>query len=85
MAFALSRLAHGPSGPTPMGVFRSIQRDTYDDMMSGQLVAAQEKSGPGDLSKLLVGGDTWEVPERRLSEDSPRREPERRGVDSPAV
>ncbi len=85
MAFALSRLAHGPSGPTPMGVFRSIQRDTYDDMMSAQLVAANEKSGPGDLSKLLVGGDTWEVPERRLNEDSLRREPERRGVDSPAV
>ncbi len=25
IAFALSRLAHGPSGPTPIGVFRNVQ------------------------------------------------------------
>jgi hypothetical protein len=25
------------------------------------LIAAQEKSGPGDLAKLLRSGATWEV------------------------
>ena len=29
IAFSLSRLSHGPYGPTPLGVFRKVQRDTF--------------------------------------------------------
>ena len=83
-AFALSRLAHGPSGPTPMGIFRQIERPSYDELMERQLAAAHAKSGAGDLQKLLLSGDTWDVPERRVS-DGGREGPERRGVDTPAV
>jgi 2-oxoglutarate/2-oxoacid ferredoxin oxidoreductase subunit beta len=31
-AFALSRLAHNPTGPTPIGVFRAVDRPVYDDL-----------------------------------------------------
>ncbi|MEO7804552.1 MAG: 2-oxoacid:ferredoxin oxidoreductase subunit beta [Actinomycetota bacterium] len=62
LAFALSRLAHGPSSPTPMGIFRSVVRPAYDDAMKDQMDAALAKSGAGDLEKLLFGGETWEVP-----------------------
>jgi 2-oxoglutarate ferredoxin oxidoreductase subunit beta len=46
-----------------MGVFRSVERPTYDALMAQQLQAASEKS-PGDddaLQKLLLGADTWTV------------------------
>ncbi|NNC75868.1 MAG: 2-oxoacid:ferredoxin oxidoreductase subunit beta, partial [Acidimicrobiia bacterium] len=61
LAFALSRLAHGPNGPTPIGVFRKVERDDYGEMMGAQLDAAVEKRGPGDLAKLLTSAGTWTV------------------------
>jgi 2-oxoglutarate ferredoxin oxidoreductase subunit beta len=57
----LSRLARGPFEPTPVGVFRSVERPTYGDLVQHQLVAASESKGPGDLAKLLASGSTWEV------------------------
>ena len=47
--------------PTPMGVFRSIQRPTYEAEVQRQLVGAAERQGPGDLHKLIGTGATWEV------------------------
>src|SRR5437762_3686802 len=59
LAFMLSRLAKGPFEPTPIGVFRAVQRPTYGEETQNQLVEAQERLGPGDLSKLLHSGATW--------------------------
>jgi len=61
LAFMLSRLARGPYEPTPVGVFRAIDRPTYGDLVQQQLVAAAESKGPGDLAKLLSSGSTWQV------------------------
>ena len=61
LAFALSRLSSSPTMPTPMGVFRSIQRPTYEAEVQRQLVGAVERQGPGDLHKLIGTGATWEV------------------------
>jgi 2-oxoglutarate/2-oxoacid ferredoxin oxidoreductase subunit beta len=61
LAFQLSHLASGPHEPTPIGVFRAVERRTYESMMQDQLIAAQQRSGPGDLGKLLASGGTWEV------------------------
>jgi 2-oxoglutarate ferredoxin oxidoreductase subunit beta len=61
LAFQLSRLAAGPHEPTPIGVFRGVSRPTYDSLVQGQLLAAQERQGPGDLAALLASGGTWEV------------------------
>jgi 2-oxoglutarate ferredoxin oxidoreductase subunit beta len=61
LAFALSRLADGPTGPTPLGVFRDVDRPVYGDGMEHQLRAAAEAQGPGDLGRLLSSGDTWTV------------------------
>jgi 2-oxoglutarate ferredoxin oxidoreductase subunit beta len=59
-AFALSRLSSQDLRYTPMGVFRSIQKPTYDAMMADQLEVARTED-PGDLQALLAGGDTWTV------------------------
>jgi 2-oxoglutarate/2-oxoacid ferredoxin oxidoreductase subunit beta len=61
LAFMLSRLARGPYEPTPVGVFRAVERPTYGDAMQSQLVDAQARQGPGDLDTLLHSGATWEV------------------------
>ncbi|MFG3660140.1 2-oxoacid:ferredoxin oxidoreductase subunit beta, partial [Streptomyces sp. NPDC047706] len=42
-------------------VFRAVHRPVYDTRMTGQLDAAVEQNGKGDLATLLAGGDTWTV------------------------
>ena len=51
-AFALSRLSSQDLRYTPMGVFRSVQKPTYDAMMAEQLDTARAQS-PADLDALL--------------------------------
>ena len=64
-AFALSRLDDGTMTHLPMGVFRSIERPTYDDLIRDQVRTAVEREGrPADdaaLDALLRGNDTWDV------------------------
>jgi len=61
LAFALSRLASGPTEATPFGVFRAVERPEYGDQMSRQIADAQERKGPGDLAALLRSASTWTV------------------------
>ncbi len=61
LAFTLSRLAHRPTEPTPIGVFRAVDRPEYGTEISRQIDQAQEKYGPGDLASLLRSGSTWTV------------------------
>jgi 2-oxoglutarate/2-oxoacid ferredoxin oxidoreductase subunit beta len=61
LAFALSRLADTPTVPTPVGVFRDVERPVYEGEVQRQLVGAQEQRGPGDLAALIGSGATWEV------------------------
>jgi 2-oxoglutarate/2-oxoacid ferredoxin oxidoreductase subunit beta len=62
LAFALSRLSHGPTGPVPLGLFRQVSRPTYGQQMQAQIDHAQEDAGRGELQQLLLGDDTWSVP-----------------------
>ena len=61
VSFALSRLASGPHEPTPMGVFRAVDRGEYSAETTQQLAAAQDTRGPGDLGALLRSNPTWDV------------------------
>jgi 2-oxoglutarate/2-oxoacid ferredoxin oxidoreductase subunit beta len=61
LAFALSRLAHTPHGPTPIGIFRDIERPVYDALMAEQIETSRREQGEGDLEKLLHAGDTWQI------------------------
>ncbi len=60
VAFALSRLSTGPSMPTPMGVFRAVERPHYGQMVQQQLMEASE-AGPGDLRRLIESAPVWEI------------------------
>ena len=61
LAFSLSRLADQPTVPTPVGVFRDVARPVYEQSVQHQLVAASERSGPGDLEALIGSGGSWTV------------------------
>jgi 2-oxoglutarate/2-oxoacid ferredoxin oxidoreductase subunit beta len=60
-AFALAHLAPRPSGPTPIGVFRAVERPIYGETMARELEAAREGLGAQELDELLRSGDTWTV------------------------
>jgi 2-oxoglutarate ferredoxin oxidoreductase subunit beta len=61
LAFLLSRLSSGPTSPTPIGVFRAVERPHYGQMVEAQLLDAAQRKGPGDLHQLLHSGSTWTV------------------------
>ncbi len=59
-AFALSRVTYESHGVVPLGVFRAVERASYDELAQSQLDRAAE-SGPGDLQALVASGDTWSI------------------------
>lgn len=60
VAFALSRLASGPTEPTPVGVFRAVERFEYAQLAAEQVAAAKLET-PASLHDLLRSNPTWEV------------------------
>ena len=60
VAFALSRLASGPTEPTPVGVFRAVERFEYAQLTADQVAAAKLET-PASLHDLLRSNPTWEV------------------------
>jgi 2-oxoglutarate/2-oxoacid ferredoxin oxidoreductase subunit beta len=60
-AFALSRLSLNPTGPTPIGVFRDVDRPVYDELLREQVAGAVDQQGEGELAALLGSGNVWDV------------------------
>ncbi|WBB65191.1 2-oxoacid:ferredoxin oxidoreductase subunit beta [Micromonospora sp. WMMD812] len=63
-AFALSRLPGLDLRNTPIGVFRSVDRPSYDSVVQTQLEAARAKvteTPEQQLAGLLSSGDTWTI------------------------
>jgi 2-oxoglutarate ferredoxin oxidoreductase subunit beta len=50
-----------PEFPVPIGVFRSVERPTYEDMLQAQVDSAIAQRGRGNLKALLHSGDTWQI------------------------
>jgi 2-oxoglutarate/2-oxoacid ferredoxin oxidoreductase subunit beta len=64
-AFAISRLTEaGYLHRAPIGIFRQVERPTYDDLARDQIGTARAQA-PGEpdarLASLIGGGDTWTV------------------------
>jgi 2-oxoglutarate ferredoxin oxidoreductase subunit beta len=60
VAFMLARMEQ-PLFPQPIGIFREVQRETYEDLLAAQITAAIAQRGAGSLEKLINSGDTWVV------------------------
>ncbi|MGE5499811.1 MAG: 2-oxoacid:ferredoxin oxidoreductase subunit beta [Syntrophothermus sp.] len=61
LAYLLGQMSNHADFPTPIGVFRQINKPTYNDDMENQIKAVQAKKGIGDFEKFLFSGNTWEV------------------------
>jgi len=59
-AFALASLQR-PAFPLPIGVFRAVEKDTYETLLQAHVDDAVRTRGAGDLRALLHSGDTWTV------------------------
>ena len=70
LAFSLARLAEDPTGPTPIGIFRAVQRPVYG--RSGRV--APEPASDGQLAELLHSARHLD---RRLSHTSSASAPRR--------
>jgi 2-oxoglutarate ferredoxin oxidoreductase subunit beta len=57
LAFSLARLADNPTVPTPIGIFRQVQRPVF-----GRSSLVRETPATDiELSDLLLGADSWTV------------------------
>ncbi|HEY4829980.1 MAG TPA: 2-oxoacid:ferredoxin oxidoreductase subunit beta, partial [Solirubrobacteraceae bacterium] len=57
LAFSLARLADNPTVPTPIGIFRDVQRHVYGRGGAVRATPATEV----ELADLLLGADSWTV------------------------
>ncbi len=60
LSFLMSEMLP-PASPTPIGVFRAVERPTHTELDQAQLERVLKAKGPGDLKALLHSGDTWTV------------------------
>jgi 2-oxoglutarate ferredoxin oxidoreductase subunit beta len=65
IAFAISRLTDsGYLNTSPIGIFRQVERETYDDGARAQVAAARNgdtADRTARLAALIGGGDTWTI------------------------
>src|SRR5262249_18613629 len=60
LPYLLSRMVH-PRFPECIGVFRCVQRDTYDEQLNAQIETVIKTKGRGKLEDLFASDDTWVV------------------------
>ena len=60
LAYLLAQL-EPPEFPAPLGVFRSVEKSVYGELLDDQIEQAQNTLGKGDFFKHLHSGDTWKV------------------------
>jgi len=60
LSFLISELM-APEFPTPVGVFRAVDRPIHHELDQAQLARAKADKGEGTIEKLLNSGDTWKM------------------------
>jgi 2-oxoglutarate ferredoxin oxidoreductase subunit beta len=59
-AYLMTQMRY-PEKPVPFGVFRCIEKPTYDAMLDDQIKEVLEAKGEGTLEDLIYTSDTWQV------------------------
>jgi 2-oxoglutarate ferredoxin oxidoreductase subunit beta len=59
-AFLISGMTY-PEFPVPMGIFRNVQRPTYDEILGGQVEKAKAKAKDTSFKALFDGLETWTI------------------------
>ena len=67
LAYLLSRFVHAEAAgaglpfPEPVGVFRSVRKPTYEELLDGRIAEAVAKKGKGKAEDLFKAEDVWTV------------------------
>lgn len=59
-AYLLTQMTY-PEMPVPFGIFRTIEKPTYDHMLDDQVKKSIATNGKGKLKDLIYGSETWKV------------------------
>ncbi len=62
LAYLLSRMVY-PRFPECVGVFRAVERPTYEDLLNKQIEDVIKTKGRGKLEELFTSDDIWTVEE----------------------
>lgn len=60
IAYLLSQM-HAPDFPVPMGVFRDVDENSYEELVTEKQEMVRRKKGKGDWGRLSHSGDYWVV------------------------
>jgi 2-oxoglutarate ferredoxin oxidoreductase subunit beta len=60
LAYLLSRMVY-PRFPECIGVFRAVERPTFDELVNKQIADAQKAKGKGKIDDLFTSDDVWVV------------------------
>ena len=61
LAMLLSEITYTPTLPVPFGIIYKENKPTYEQMMKEQIELSIKSKGEGDLNKLILGPNSWEV------------------------
>jgi len=61
LAMLLSEITYIPELPVPIGILYQEDKPTYEQMMTEQIQEAIQSKGKGDLKKILLGNNSWNV------------------------
>ncbi len=60
LAFLLGNIRY-PDYPEPIGIFRRVEKPSYEERIHGQIDAIRERIGKNDLHDLLYTKETWTI------------------------
>ena len=60
LAYLLSRMIH-PEFPECVGIFRAVERPTFDELVNNQIEESIAAKGRGKLDELFRSDDLWTV------------------------
>ena len=63
-AYLLTQMLY-PEMPVPFGVFRNIEKPTYDEMLDAQCKDVMAKKGKGKLEQIIYTDETWTVGDKK--------------------
>jgi 2-oxoglutarate ferredoxin oxidoreductase subunit beta len=61
LAMLLSEITYIQELPVPIGIIYKEKKATYEEMLSNQIKDAVKSKGRGDLKKILLGSNYWNV------------------------
>ena len=61
LAMLLSEITYIPELPVPIGIIYKEKKNTYEEMMLNQIKDAVKSRGQGDIKKILLGSNYWNV------------------------